>query len=400
MNFRSINDLDMIIRSNLTIIPEDVELIVGIPRSGMLPATLLSVYLNLPLTDSMSLLSEESHGASTRNYRLKSSKNSTNIHDYNKILVIDDSCNTGLSINEVKQAIAQIQDCKTEVIYACVFAAPQATEFVDLYFEIVPQPRVFEWNIMNHDVIRRACFDIDGVLCVDPTDEQNDDGEKYIDFLQTTKPLWIPKFEIGALVTSRLEKYRSYTEKWLEDHGVKYQNLIMLNLATKEERIRMGAHAVFKANIYGQIPEAELFVESDPGQARHIFEATGKPVYCTMSNEFFSRDEDPFDIRKKELEEYESMITDIIDKMQVITDRMSMDDSKDDVMTILLENWDAVITDMKNMYSDEACKKLSETYAEACGYATSSENQNCKKILVSMPELCRGVIKEVSESLY
>ena len=129
MNYRSINDMDRIIRSNLSAIPSDIELIVGIPRSGMLPATLLSVYLNLPLTDSMSLLSEDSHGTSTRNYRQKSDKNSTDIHDYNKILIIDDSCNTGLSINEVKEQIANISDCNTEVIYACVFVAPNAVSF-------------------------------------------------------------------------------------------------------------------------------------------------------------------------------------------------------------------------------------------------------------------------------
>lgn len=391
MNFRSISDLDMIIRSNLSIIPEDVELVVGIPRSGMLPATMLSVYLNLPLTDSMSLLSEESHNTATRNYRQKSDKNSTDIHDYNKILVIDDSCNTGLSINEVKQQIATIPDCRTEVIYACVFAAPQAVSFVDLYFEIVPQPRVFEWNIMNHDVVCRACFDIDGVLCVDPTDEQNDDGEKYIEFLQTTKPLWIPKFEIAALVTSRLEKYRSYTEKWLSDHGVKYQNLVMLDLPSKEERIRLGSHAVFKAYIYDQIQEAELFVESDPGQARHIFEATGKPVYCVMSNEFFCNDDDNGD-KQKEQEEYANAIADVIDKMHVITERLSLDDTKDEIVDILLENWYEILSAMKGFLPEGACDKLNESLSCARKYVEVSEYLNCKKILLEFPELCRETV--------
>jgi uncharacterized HAD superfamily protein len=31
--------------------------------------------------------------------------------------------------------------------------------------------------------LKKACFDIDGVLCADPLPEQNDDGEKYINFL-------------------------------------------------------------------------------------------------------------------------------------------------------------------------------------------------------------------------
>ena len=77
MNFRSVSDMDRVIREKLSLIPSDVELIVGVPRSGMLPATLLAVYLNLPLTDTMSIASGASHAASTRDYRLKSSKNST-----------------------------------------------------------------------------------------------------------------------------------------------------------------------------------------------------------------------------------------------------------------------------------------------------------------------------------
>jgi hypothetical protein len=49
---------------------------------------------------------------------------------------------------------------------------------VDYYFENVPLPRYFQWNILNHTTLEKACFDIDGA---DPLPEQNDDGEKYID---------------------------------------------------------------------------------------------------------------------------------------------------------------------------------------------------------------------------
>jgi hypothetical protein len=36
---------------------------------------------------------------------------------------------------------------------------------VDYYFENVPLPRYFQWNILNHTTLEKACFDIDGVLC-------------------------------------------------------------------------------------------------------------------------------------------------------------------------------------------------------------------------------------------
>jgi len=51
MNYRSINDLNNTILKQLHLIPRDIDLVVGVPRSGMLPANLLALYLNLPYTD-------------------------------------------------------------------------------------------------------------------------------------------------------------------------------------------------------------------------------------------------------------------------------------------------------------------------------------------------------------
>ena len=51
-------------------------------------------------------------------------------------------------------------------------------------------------------------------------------------------------YEINTIVTSRLEKYREPTEKWLKDHGVKYKQLIMLDLPSAEERRKQGCHDI------------------------------------------------------------------------------------------------------------------------------------------------------------
>ena len=48
MNYRSVADLDDQIVNWLGKLPSDVEVIVGVPRSGMLVANLLSLYLNRP----------------------------------------------------------------------------------------------------------------------------------------------------------------------------------------------------------------------------------------------------------------------------------------------------------------------------------------------------------------
>ena len=128
---------------------------------------------------------------------------------------------------------------------------------------------------------------MDGVLCVDPTDEQNDDGEKYIEFILNAKPLYIPTFKINSIVTSRLEKYRAQTEQWLKKHNVQYENLYMLDLPSMKERRRLKCHAEFKAKIYAQKEDCSYFIESDRKQAQQIAYMTGKQVICVTTDEYF-----------------------------------------------------------------------------------------------------------------
>ena len=125
---------------------------------------------------------------------------------------------------------------QVKVFYAAIYVTEQAKQLVDFYFDECPLPRVFEWNIMDHIVLSNACVDMDGVLCRNPTPEENDDGEKYVKFIQTAKPLFIPQHKIKAIVTCRLEKYRELTEQWLKAHGVKYDKLYMMSYKTAAER--------------------------------------------------------------------------------------------------------------------------------------------------------------------
>ena len=131
-------------------------------------------------------------------------------------------------------------------------------------------------------------YDIDGVLCKDPTDEQNDDGELYKEFLLNADPLYITKYEIGALVTSRLEKYRKETETWMKNHNVHYQKLYMLDLPSKEERIKQNAHTKIKSEIYMQRDDLILFIESSARQAEIIAKTTHKDVICVENGKLYT----------------------------------------------------------------------------------------------------------------
>ena len=48
---------------------------------------------------------------------------------------------------------------------------------------------------------------MDGVLCIDPTEKENDDGERYKHFLNNAAPLHIPKYTIGHIVIAMACNY-------------------------------------------------------------------------------------------------------------------------------------------------------------------------------------------------
>jgi uncharacterized HAD superfamily protein/hypoxanthine phosphoribosyltransferase len=276
MNYRSFSDLSSLIENNIQNIPWDIDLVVGVPRSGLLVANMIALLMNKTLTDLNGYLDNRLIASGkTKNVSPKLPK------DCKKVLIVEDSVDSGASIISCKEKMSSIKD--VEFIYLAAYVEPGKEKMVDIFFEILPHPRVFEWNLFHHKgVISNSCFDIDGVLCIDPTNEQNDDGDKYIDFIKNAEVKMLPTVKIDKIVTSRLEKYRSYTEEWLKKNNIEYNELVMLN-ATAEERREKNLHASFKAEVYKNSKD-ELFIESEINQAIDINKISGKPVYCTENN--------------------------------------------------------------------------------------------------------------------
>ncbi len=294
LEYRSFEDLSILILKNIDKIPSDIDMIVGVPRSGLLVANMISLLINKSLTDIDGLFENRiiSTGKTKEHMGFVGS-----IDACKKILVVEDSVASGESITRCKKKLSELND-SFEIVYLAVYVVADKKDLVDIFFEVLDSPRVFEWNIFHHaSFISRSCFDIDGVLCVDPTQSENDDGENYIHFLQNAKEKIIPTCRIGYIVTSRLEKYRVETERWLNEHNVLYDELIMLD-ASAEERREQNLHAKFKAQIY-KSKNALLFFESEEKQAIEISSITGKPVYCIENNKYYKGD-------KKYLFQYES----------------------------------------------------------------------------------------------
>ena len=274
MHYRSIADLNATVLSALNRLDPELELVVGVPRSGMIPAQLVSVMANIRLADLDGYVDGRVYGTG----RTKAEGLRDRAAGARKVLVIDDSINSGTSMAEARARVAAA-GLGDDVTFAAVYGSKAHHPEADLVFETVPWPRMFQWNFMHHSLLQSACIDIDGVLCHDPTAAENDDGDAYRAFLANARPLYRMSRPLGTLVTSRLEKYRAETEAWLAAQGLRYRRLVMLDLPSKAERQRLAAHGLFKGTFYRDDP-ATLFIESETRQARRIAEIAGKPVLC------------------------------------------------------------------------------------------------------------------------
>ena len=283
MNYKSYSALNEDIKSSIHLLHDKkYDLIVGLPRSGMIPAYIVALLLNVECTDLGSYIDNRPlKKGSTR--KLKRALESA--HEANRVLIVDDSILTGKSL--ANDLLLIPQELRDRVDTLAIYSSEPHREDVDFTFCYLPTPRLFEWNIFHRNASKLTCFDIDGVLCIDPTKEQNDDGEKYINFIVNAPPLFLPTARIHALVTSRLEKYRPQTEQWMKANGIEYDHLIMLDLPNKEARIATKAHGKHKA-AYFKKSDAVFFIESDERQAIEICQLSAKPVYCVNNNTMYN----------------------------------------------------------------------------------------------------------------
>src|SRR5690242_10726969 len=149
MKFRSIADMDRLIMENIHTIPRDIDLIVGVPRSGLLPASIVALNLNIPMADLNGFLEGRIFGiGSTR----RTGKEISSIDDVKSVLIVDDSVSSGRSILQIKERLAEIGS-RVDVRFLAVYVAPGAESFVDFGLEVLTNPRVFQWNVMHHNFL-------------------------------------------------------------------------------------------------------------------------------------------------------------------------------------------------------------------------------------------------------
>lgn len=288
MKFVTLADLARTIRGNIWKIPHDIDFVIGIPRSGVLAASIIAEFLNAPLID----LDSFAFGAKpTGGRRLRFHPDSKRAIPH--VLVVDDTIFHGRSLGAANAKLSPFAG-KYHFTSLAVYLEGPCSD-VDIWMEDLREYTegftsfvLYEWNIFHHipGFMGVCIYDIDGVLCVDPPDERL--WQPYEDYIRDAVPLFTPTVPIGEIVSYRLERYRGVTENWLAEHGIKYQRLTMFPAQSWEERRESATPpASFKARIYIERNWAKLFVESSDAQAREIYRLTGKPVYCVETNKMY-----------------------------------------------------------------------------------------------------------------
>ena len=192
-----------------------------------------------------------------------------------KILLIDDtSFSVDGQLNRVKNRILEKYPHCT-VYKTAIYAMINTARYLDFYCKIISNNHWVAKDLLIRRQSDPLGFDMDGVLCYNPSIEITIDDTKYLEFIRTVQPLYIPLYKIDYIITGRLEKYRYDTELWLTKHKVNYGKLIMQKGTDK----RIGTdHAVVKANAIREIMPNGIYVESSFEQAKKIYDSTGVPV--------------------------------------------------------------------------------------------------------------------------
>lgn len=268
------------IKTLVSMVPSNITAIAGVARSGLSVATMVSMYLHLPM---LTIRQNSNDVQQTGNGWRLGGRQHVEPKTQN-ILIIDDTVMTGNSLRAVQPLIEkQFGNAMT----AAVYVNPLAVKKPDIHAVDLPWPHLLEWNLFNSVLSPNMATDFDGILCRDCPVGSDDDGPKYLDFIENAKPLYLSrKATVPLIVTARIEKYRPQTNAWLARWGIKCKQLVMHPAKTLRERQKDNI-AAYKARHFSAwaqrhraSPPPLGFIESEDQQAKEIARRTKRMVIC------------------------------------------------------------------------------------------------------------------------
>lgn len=258
--------------------------VVGIARSGMLPASIIATHLGCELWSIEQHSGQLLHlGTGVRMQDVELGPGSD--------LLIDDSAFSGRAMRACTE---HLRRHGWDPLRAVVIAQPDlAAGTVDFYARST-LPHVFEWNLCHAPWVGIIAWDIDGVLCRDFTAEEDDDGDRYLAAMMSMQPTqWRSKKPLH-LVTARLERYRAATLAWLEKIGQPVASLTMGPWSSRDDRERDDV-AAWKATVMEDRGLYDLLDSSDY-IARRVNELTGRQTISTDSRRVYVPRQKPADV--------------------------------------------------------------------------------------------------------
>lgn len=267
-------------------VPHNCKGIAGVARSGLISASLLATHLHIPLYE-ISIGKLEC-------IQLNKIKGGDRISDASEmdgpLFVVDDTVYEGNVMTLLRNLLPQ------GTILSAVYVRPERVSLVDHYAVRLSAPHLLEWNIFNSAYIEGIkntpfeggiAFDFDGILCEDPV--QGADRSDDTNWLENSLPTaYLPRrSNIPLIITMRLEKWRSITEKWLEKYRIKCDDILMWD-SDIESRDSDFVNSVIKHKAT-KLKESKCFmmIESDPFQSEIISRYSGKPVLCPAEGKIY-----------------------------------------------------------------------------------------------------------------
>jgi orotate phosphoribosyltransferase len=255
-------------------LPADIGGVVGLPRSGMLPAAVIATHLHLPLYELTPQGPRRLGGAVP--------SRAAGVSGAGRFAVVDDTVYAGTAMRKARALLPGAS-------FAAVYARPEAAGVVDYSARLLPSPHLLEWNLLNSARVTGSAAgpafgagvaaDFDGVICHD-AESGGVPGSPFLAPRAWTLPL---------VVTGRAESHRGETEAWMRRHGVRWGRLEMLPddvPLTAENAARHKARHYLASG-------CGFFIESDPEQARLILAYSGRPVICPREGRVYQAGEAP-----------------------------------------------------------------------------------------------------------
>ena len=260
MLFKSYEIISNCIFNNLYKIPENIDLIVGIDRSGMIIALMIANYLHKKVVSFDEFIDD--------NFNIDNIKN---------VLITQDSTANGKRINEIKNQIKLSNKFYLNIKYIIIYYVNKniLNDINNIALEHFQSSDLMELNFIFNQ-FNLTMYQIQGNLCRKPTQEEIQNQEKYLDYINNVKPYQRPNKQIiSCIITNRPEKYRKQTQEWLKKYNYRYNKLIMMP-QNINDKIK------YKGQIYKNSSE-ELYISNDEKESIEINKISNKQVLCTQT---------------------------------------------------------------------------------------------------------------------